>query len=177
MASAGTELHPRPTVIRNRGLFTAIRYRGREGMWAWILHRVTGLGVLFFLVIHVLETATVIYWPDTYDAFLSTYKTPLFRFAELLIFFSVLFHGLNGLRIIVQDFWPMVMLRQRQLTWVAAALTLVLMIPVTWMMIAPLVNLREEPGTGRHHERCAAQPDAPACVAAPPTREAGEVRL
>src|SRR5690606_39265823 len=101
--------------VRNRGLTTAIRYRGREGMWTWMLHRATGLGVLFFLIIHVVETAAIIYSPAFYDEALELYKNPLFRLAELLIFFSVLFHAANGLRIIVQDFWPLVMQRQRQL--------------------------------------------------------------
>jgi succinate dehydrogenase / fumarate reductase, cytochrome b subunit len=177
MATAGTEVPTRAPDIRNRGLRTAVRYKGREGMWTWILHRLTGLGILFFLIIHVVETATVIYWPGVYDAFLQTYKSPLFRFAELVIFFSVLFHGLNGLRIIVQDFWPMVMEHQRQLTWAAAGLTLVAMIPVTWLMIAPLFGLREEPGTDRHLERCAVNPDAPACVDHGATPAEGGVRL
>jgi succinate dehydrogenase / fumarate reductase, cytochrome b subunit len=150
--------------IRNRGLGTALRYRGREGMWAWLLHRATGLGVLLFLVIHVVETALVIYSPEFYDEALELYKNPFFRFAELLIFFSVLFHALNGLRIIVQDFWPFVMERQRQLTWAAAAVAIVVMLPVTWIMVAPVLGLAEEPGVERHVERCAEVPGAPACL-------------
>jgi succinate dehydrogenase / fumarate reductase, cytochrome b subunit len=39
------------------GLVTALRYKGRTGMWMWLLHRVTGLGILAFLIIHVVETA------------------------------------------------------------------------------------------------------------------------
>jgi succinate dehydrogenase / fumarate reductase, cytochrome b subunit len=152
-------------LVRNRGLATALRYRGGEGMWAWFLHRATGLGVLVFLIIHVVETAAIIYSPEFYDEALSLYKNPVFRFAELLIFFSVLFHAVNGLRIIVQDFRPYVMERQRQLTWVAAAIVFVVMIPVTWIMVAPLLGLAEEPGVERHLERCTAAPTAPACVA------------
>jgi succinate dehydrogenase / fumarate reductase, cytochrome b subunit len=190
MATAGTEQGPRTgggggsaaaagalgggPVIRNRGLWTALRYRGREGMWTWILHRMTGLGILAFLIIHVVETATVIYYPDIYDAFLASYKTALFRVAELLIIFAVLFHAVNGLRIIIQDFWPMMMARQRQMTYAVAAITVLAMIPITWLLLAPLVGLREEPGTARHHERCAVQPDAPACVG---THTTGEVSL
>jgi succinate dehydrogenase / fumarate reductase, cytochrome b subunit len=150
---------------RSTGLFTALRYRGREGMWTWILHRATGLGILLFLIIHVLETATVIYWPGIYDTFLASYKTPLFRFAELAIVFAVLYHAVNGLRIVVQDFWPHVMQYQRRLVWATAIIVGLAMIPVTWMMIAPLFGWAEEPGTRRHEIRCAEQPDAPACRA------------
>ncbi|HEX2095422.1 MAG TPA: succinate dehydrogenase, cytochrome b556 subunit [Longimicrobiaceae bacterium] len=148
---------------RNTSLGTSLRYRGREGMWTWILHRVTGLGILLFLLIHVVETATVIYYPEVYDGFLASYKTGLFRFAELVIFFSVLFHAVNGLRIVVQDFWPYVMQRQRQLVWASAAVVVLAMLPITWIMLAPIFGLAEEPGVERHQLRCAETPDAPAC--------------
>ncbi len=154
---------------RVRFLGHAVRYKGREGMWTWILHRLTGLGILFFLVIHVVETAMVIYSPATYDNFLVLYKNPLFRFAELLIVFAVLYHAVNGLRIVIQDFWPYVMQRQRELVWAGAVIVPLAMIPITWIMVAPLLGLAEEPGTQRHLERCAQQPNAPACVAAHPT--------
>lgn len=136
-------------VERNRSLGDAVRYRGREGMWAWILHRATGLGILLFLIVHVVDTATVIYWPDFYDHALAIYRHPLFRFAELLIFFSVLFHAVNGVRIIIQDFWPIAMQHQRQLAWGVGATVLVAMLPVTWIMLAPIFGLAAEPGTSR----------------------------
>lgn len=149
---------------RARSLGTALRYRGREGMWSWILHRVTGLGVLLFLIIHVVDTAIVIYFPATYDHALSIYKSPIFRFAELLIFFSVIFHALNGLRIIIQDFWPVVMLRQRQMAWGAALIALLAIIPIGWVMLAPLFGWADEPGTARHIVRCQEHPTAVACI-------------
>ncbi|HEX8692032.1 MAG TPA: succinate dehydrogenase, cytochrome b556 subunit [Longimicrobium sp.] len=142
-----------------RGLWTALRYRGREGMWSWLLHRVTGLGILAFLVIHVIDTAVVIYWPDFYDHTLDLYRSPFFRVAELLIFFSVLYHALNGLRIIVQDFWPMVMVHQRRLTWAVGGAAALAILPVAWIMLAPMLGLAEEPGAERHRRRLeAAQP-------------------
>ena len=161
---------------RARSFGAALRYRGREGMWTWILHRATGLGVLLFLIVHVVDTGLIIYSPSFYDHALEIYKSPIFRFAELLIFFSVLFHAVNGLRIIVQDFWPIVMHRQRQMAWVATAVVLLAMVPVTWIMIAPLFGWADEPGTGRHHERCAEVANAPACVLeGSPEAETGEL--
>jgi succinate dehydrogenase / fumarate reductase cytochrome b subunit len=149
---------------RSTGLGTALRYRGREGMWTWILHRVTGLGILLFLIIHVVDTATVIYFPQFYDHALAIYRHPLFRLGELAIVFSVLYHAVNGLRIIIQDFWPIVMKRQRQLALAVGVIVVLVMIPVTWIMIAPILGLANEPGTQRHEERCAKFPDAPRCV-------------
>ena len=170
------------TVHRVRGLWTALRYRGREGMWTWLLHRATGIGILLFLVIHVVDTAIVIWWPGLYDHALALYRNPLFRVAELLIFFSVLFHGLNGLRIIVQDFWPASMRHQRRLALGALGAALLLILPVAWIMLAPLVGMRDEPGTARHQARVnAAQPSisdyrGPAPAATPAVAPVTEVR-
>jgi succinate dehydrogenase / fumarate reductase, cytochrome b subunit len=150
---------------RSRSLGTALRYKGREGMWTWILHRLTGLGILLFLIIHVIETGLIIYSPAFYDKALVLYKNPLFRMAELAIFFAVIFHAVNGARIVIQDFWPIVMERHRQLALATAVITVLAMIPVTWIMMGPVLGLREEPGVERHLERCAAFPDAPACAA------------
>lgn len=149
---------------RARSLGNALRYRGREGMWTWILHRATGIGILLFLIIHVVDTATVIYFPDFYDEALALYRHPVFRLGELAIIFSLLYHAVNGLRIIVQDFWPYVMQYQRRLVWATAAIVLLAMIPVTWIMLAPLFGLADEPGAERHLVRCQEQPDAPRCL-------------
>jgi succinate dehydrogenase / fumarate reductase, cytochrome b subunit len=149
---------------RARSLGTALRYKGREGMWTWILHRATGLGVLFFLVVHVIDTGIIIYRPDWYDHALEIYRHPLFRIAELFVFFGVVYHAANGLRIIVQDFWSYVMQRQRQLSLAVAVIVAVAMVPITWIMVAPLLGWSEEPGVERHEERCLADPTAPACV-------------
>lgn len=133
-------------------------------MWTWILHRTTGLGILLYLVIHVVETGLIIYSPEFYDRALANYKNAFFRFAELAIVFAVLFHAVNGLRIIVQDFWPKTMQKQRQLAWAVAVIVVLAMVPITWIMIAPLFGWAEEPGVERHLERCRANPTAPACL-------------
>ncbi|MDB4951846.1 MAG: sdhC [Gemmatimonadetes bacterium] len=158
---------------RSTSLGTALRYRGREGMWTWILHRVTGLGILLFLLIHVVDTALVIYWPGLYEHALNIYKSAFFRFAELAIVFSVLYHALNGLRIVVQDFWPGAMLRQRQLVWAVAVLVVLTILPVAWLMLRPVFGLGPEPGAARFE---AASAGTETTVQAPAHAAAG-VRL
>jgi succinate dehydrogenase hydrophobic anchor subunit len=65
----------------------------------------------------------------------------------------VLYHALNGMRIVIQDFWPIAMLHQRRLATAAIAVTALVMVPVAWMMVAPLFGLRPEPGAERHEQR------------------------
>src|SRR5690349_3349427 len=43
-------------------------YRGREGMWSWVLHRITGVAIYFFLLVHILDTALVRLSPEAYNA-------------------------------------------------------------------------------------------------------------
>ena len=106
------------------GMFGLFTRRNLITMLMSILHRATGLGVLFFLVVHVIDTGIIIYRPDWYDHALGLYRHPLFRIGELFIFFGVIYHAANGLRIIVQDFWPYVMERQRQLSLAVAVVAL-----------------------------------------------------
>ena len=55
------------TDYRAKSLGAALRYRGREGMWTWVLHRATGLGVLLFLIVHVIDTGIIVFSPALYD--------------------------------------------------------------------------------------------------------------
>ncbi len=52
-------------------------YRGREGMWSWVAHRVTGVLIFFFLLVHILDTALVRVSPEAYNAVIGTYQTPI----------------------------------------------------------------------------------------------------
>lgn len=110
-------------------------YRGGEGMWTWVLHRVTGVAVFFFLFVHVLDTALVRVSPEAYDAVIATYKTPIVNLLEVGLVGAVLYHALNGLRIILVDFWSKGPRYQRQMTWVIAVIWVVLMVPGTFFML------------------------------------------
>ncbi|MDD2817741.1 MAG: succinate dehydrogenase, cytochrome b556 subunit [Candidatus Nanopelagicales bacterium] len=110
-------------------------YRGGEGMWTWVLHRVTGVAVFFFLFVHVLDTALVRVSPNSYDLVIATYKTPIVNLLEVGLVGAVLFHALNGLRIILIDFWSKGPRLQRQMTWVIAAIWFVVMIPGFYFMM------------------------------------------
>ena len=109
-------------------------YRGREGMWSWVAHRITGVAVFFFLFVHVLDTALVRVSPDAYDRVIDTYKTPLVNLLEVGLVGAVLFHALNGIRIILVDFWGKGPKYQRQMLWIIVAVWLVVMIPGTYFM-------------------------------------------
>ncbi len=80
-------------------------YRGREGMWSWVAHRITGFAIFFFLLVHVLDTALVRVSPEAYNDVIGTYKNPIMGLGEAGLVLAIVFHAFNGLRIILVDFW------------------------------------------------------------------------
>ncbi|MEC7590230.1 MAG: succinate dehydrogenase, cytochrome b556 subunit [Actinomycetota bacterium] len=110
-------------------------YRGGDGMWTWVLHRITGVSVFFFLFVHVLDTALVRVSPEAYDLVIATYKTPIVALLEVGLVGAVLYHALNGIRVILVDFWSRGPRYQRAMTWVIAGIWLVVMIPGTYRML------------------------------------------
>ncbi|MES1212396.1 MAG: succinate dehydrogenase, cytochrome b556 subunit [Leifsonia sp.] len=102
-------------------------YRGREGMWSWVLHRITGVAIFFFLLIHVLDTSLVRISPDAYNSVINEYKTPILGLGELALVAAIGLHALNGLRIILIDFWGWGTRHQRLMFWIVIALWIVLL--------------------------------------------------
>jgi succinate dehydrogenase / fumarate reductase cytochrome b subunit len=128
-----------------------LRYGGGIGQWSWVAHRLTGLGVLLFLIIHVIDTFLVVAFPAEYDWTVSmyggvvsgSYYWPvrwLFRVGELGLIASVVFHAANGVRIILFDFWPRAALYQRQLFWGVMVVFFGIMIPVTLWVLSALAQ-------------------------------------
>jgi succinate dehydrogenase / fumarate reductase, cytochrome b subunit len=102
-------------------------YRGREGMWSWVLHRITGVAIFFFLLVHILDTSLVRIWPEGYNVVIESYKTPIMGLGEIGLVAAIGLHALNGLRIIAIDFTPIGPRIQRILFWVAIALWVLLL--------------------------------------------------
>jgi succinate dehydrogenase / fumarate reductase cytochrome b subunit len=109
-------------------------YRGREGMWSWVAHRITGVLTFFFLFAHVLDTALVRVSPESYDRVIDTYKNPFVNLMEIGLVGAVLFHALNGIRIILVDFWAKGTRYQRQMLWAIVAVWVVVMVPGAFFM-------------------------------------------
>ena len=110
-------------------------YRGGQGMWTWVLNRITGVSVFFFLLVRVLDTALVRVSPQAYDLVIASYKTPIVNLLEVGLVGAVLYHALNGLRVILVDFWAKGPRYQRQMTWAIAIVWVVLMLPGTYFML------------------------------------------
>lgn len=119
-------------------LWRGITYRGREGHYAFILHRLAGLGILAFLVLHVFDIFLMAFGANAFNDFLALYTHPIARVAEVGLIFGVVYHAFNGLRIIIIDFWPATTVYSRPMWRVVLAITLVLTAVAGFFTLRPL---------------------------------------
>jgi succinate dehydrogenase / fumarate reductase cytochrome b subunit len=124
-ATTAAEASDRAGASRRKGTF----YRGDPGMWSWVLHRITGVLTFFFLFVHVLDTALVRVSPDTYNTVIETYKTPIVNLMEVGLVGAVLYHALNGIRVMLVDFWSKGTKYQKPMLWTIVAIWVVVMVP------------------------------------------------
>ncbi len=75
---------------------------GRWGIerYLYTLHRVTGVGILLFFIIHIFESSLRILGRETWDAVMEVMTNPIFKAGEILVFAAFAFHALNGIRLI-----------------------------------------------------------------------------
>ena len=99
-------------------------YRGKSGQWAFILHRVTGLMVFMFLLLHIVDVSTInVHHGEMYDKIHALYGNILLRVFEVGLLGGLLFHSLNGLRIVMVDFFPGAIKNQKNMFVIVLGLT------------------------------------------------------
>lgn len=113
------------------------RYRVRIGMFAWMLHRLTGLAIIGYLIIHVWGLRAVTN-AEAYNALITGYHAPLFKLGEFLLLGAVIYHALNGLRIVLIDFvgWSP---RHKRLFWTLGIVAVIMFAVGGYPSIAALV--------------------------------------
>lgn len=104
-------------------------YNGDPGQYAWVMHRATGIGILFFLLVHIIDIMLIGLGRDVYDESVEFYGNLFLIPMEVALVGAVIYHTLNGLRIMAIDFWEMGTRRQRQLFWAALIGSVLLTLP------------------------------------------------
>lgn len=115
------------TLKRNVGIFEGLRYKGGGPMLAWLLHRISGVGMVLFIGAHVVASFFTQEMGSTWGININiVYESVYF---QLFVYFGVLFHAINGLRIITLDIWPRMIAYQKELTW------------LSWLIFIPIYSL------------------------------------
>lgn len=118
-----------------------LRYRGSEGMLAWAFHRVSGVAIWAFILLHVLDIWLVGVNSELYDEVLVIYASPFGRVMESLLGAALLYHALNGLRIIIMDFWPSMTRYHKQLWYMSWVLFVLIGLPILIQIMVPAFGL------------------------------------
>jgi succinate dehydrogenase / fumarate reductase cytochrome b subunit len=116
-------------------------YKGSPGQWSWIAHRITGVAVILFLFAHVIDTAVVGWGPEAYNRVVSVYENWVVRLLELGLVAAVLYHAINGVKIIVIDFWPSTTRHYKAMSLASTGIFVLSMIPITYIMGKAILDL------------------------------------
>ena len=114
------------------------RYRIRTGMFAWLMHRLTGVGLVVYLILHIwgLKSLTD---AASFNALIAQYHAPIYKVGEFGLLVAVAYHAMNGLRIVLIDFlgWSP---NQKKLFWTLGAVTAVIILVGGYPSIYSLVE-------------------------------------
>ncbi len=112
------------------------RYRIHLGTFAWILHRLAGLGLIFYLLIHIWVISHLGGGEKSFDGIMRTLGTPFWKFLEVGLVGVILYHLFNGLRVTLIDMGVLIE-RQKALFFVAVIIWL-----ATWFAFAAVMVTR-----------------------------------
>lgn len=109
-------------------------YSGGSGQYAWVLHRASGIGILFFLLIHILDISLIGLGKELYDASVAFYAQPAILPMEVLLVGAVVYHLLNGVRVMTIDFISDGYRWERTSFVIVMLLTILLTLPSAWLI-------------------------------------------
>jgi succinate dehydrogenase / fumarate reductase, cytochrome b subunit len=116
-------------------------YQGRSGQWAFLTHRITGFLVFFFLLLHIVDVALVAR-PELYDEVHELYGNVMLRLFEVGLLFALVYHSLNGLRIVMLDFFPGSIRNERRMLRGVAGLSALLTVAGGYVIMKPFIEGR-----------------------------------
>lgn len=74
------------------------------GSWAWILHRLSGLALIFYLSLHIWVINTLTHGPEAFNRTMEYLNTWPFKLLEIGLWGVILYHAFNGIRVVLVDF-------------------------------------------------------------------------
>ena len=73
--------------------------RRKAGMWAYALNRITGIGLVVYLYLHLGILSMLMQGQSAWDAFVALARSPFYLTLDVILLAGILIHGLNGLRL------------------------------------------------------------------------------
>ena len=113
----------------------------KTGMWAWVGHRLTGIILVVYVFMHLsfITTASLGNGEVSFDDLMATTSQPLFILMDFLLVVVVIYHAVNGFRVVLFDMGVGIK-RQKLVFWVAMAVAAVLVVVgmyFIWHLVFP----------------------------------------
>ncbi len=115
------------TLKRSVGLWQGLKYKGGLPMISWLFHRIGGLCMVLLVSMHILASFLDYQLGNDFGRTINTIYESIYF--QVFVYFFVIFHALNGLRIIILDTWPQALEYQREATW------------LQWLVFIPLYGM------------------------------------
>jgi succinate dehydrogenase / fumarate reductase cytochrome b subunit len=117
-------------------------YRWHAGYVAWLLNRLTGILITFYLVMHVWVIHHLAHGPESYTRVMDFLSSRFFTFMELGIIGVVVYHLMNGIRICIVDFWGGVW-HHKRVFWLLMAIGVVIYVLCVWELAGHFLGLAD----------------------------------
>lgn len=93
------------TRLKNNLGFLGWLSGGRYGLdrYAYTLHRITGLGILAYFLMHIFVTGSRLGGPEQWESAMAFFDNPFFKVGEFMVFLAFAFHAINGIRLIIVE--------------------------------------------------------------------------
>lgn len=114
-------------------------YKIFTGTLAWLFHRISGLVLIFYLSLHVWVVHHLAVSPDSFNTIMKLLSEPLFKFVEVPLLGAVLYHAINGIRVILIEY-PWGNKYQKELFYFSFAISTLLTLVGAWYLLGPVFS-------------------------------------
>ncbi len=115
-------------------------YKGQSGMWSWLFHRVSGLAILLFLLIYIVDVSMLGFGPTVYNNSILLFDQWEVRLLSLSLIAAIIYHAFNGIRVMLIDFWPKAVKYQKVLFVIVLVVAVVLFVPTAYFVMGPVLS-------------------------------------
>ncbi len=106
----------------------------RGGMWAWLFQRITAVLLIVMLAIHLIFTHIIGIGDINYDTVGERLAHAGFIFVDIVLLAAGIYHALNGLRMVLMDYWFSSRKRAMVLSIVLWVVGIAAMVYGTWAL-------------------------------------------
>jgi succinate dehydrogenase cytochrome b556 subunit len=106
----------------------------RGGMWSWLFQRITAVLLIVMLAVHLIFTHILDIGNVNYDSIGERLAHAGFIVVDVILLAAGIFHALNGLRMVLMDYWFTSRKRAKVLTVVLWVVGVVAMVYGTWAL-------------------------------------------